>query len=184
MPGEGHQQSAGSETPATRKQTPNINAPNFDEPREHDGFRSRRARLGYQTASQRLGGSLWEIPPGQAAYPYHYHLMEEEMVVVLSGRPSLRTPVGWCELTDGEVCSFPRGEAGAHQLVNRTDELVRFLSFSTHGDPDIVIYPDSQKLGVGERLPRGGGLRSFFKLTDAVDYWEGEQPWEDELPPA
>jgi hypothetical protein len=35
---------------------------------------------------------------------------------------------------------------------------------------------DSGKLGVAERLPRGGGLRKFFRLSDDVDYHDGEQP--------
>ena len=72
----------------------NLNDPEFD---EHPGFRCRRARLGRQAGAERLGLSLWEIPPGQAAYPYHYHLGEEELVVVLSGQPSLRTADGWRE---------------------------------------------------------------------------------------
>jgi hypothetical protein len=52
---------------------PNINHPEFDEPREHEGFGARRARLGHQLGSVRVGASLWELPAGQAAYPYHYH---------------------------------------------------------------------------------------------------------------
>ncbi|MGD0454984.1 MAG: cupin, partial [Solirubrobacteraceae bacterium] len=79
-------------------------------------------------------------------------------------------------LCDGEVVAFPRGERGGHQLVNRTDETVRFLSFSTSGEPDVVIYPDSGKLGAFERLPDGGGLRALFRLSDTVDYHDGEQP--------
>jgi hypothetical protein len=53
---------------------------------------------------------------------------------------------------------------------------VRFLAFSTNGEPDIVIYPDSNKLGALERLPPGAGLRAMFRLSDTVDYYEGEQP--------
>lgn len=120
--------------------------------------------------------SLWEIPSGEAAYPYHHHLAEEELLLVLDGRPSLRTPDGWRELAEGEVVAFPRGEAGAHQLVNRTQQTVRFLSISTSGEPDIVIYPDSGKLGAFERLPQGGGLRAMFRMQDTVDYHDGEQP--------
>lgn len=155
---------------------PNIDRPEFDEPREHDGFRARRARLGQQLGSERVGASLWELPAGEAAYPYHYHLAEEEMVIVLAGTPSLRTPEGWRELDEGEVVSFPRGVSGGHQLVNRSGATVRFIAVSTHGEPDIVIYPDSNKLGASERLPRGGGLRTFFSLADQVDYWHDEQP--------
>jgi uncharacterized cupin superfamily protein len=155
---------------------PNINEPEFDEPREHPGFRCRRARVSRQAGSERLGLSLWELPAGEAAYPYHHHLTEEELVVVLHGRPSLRTPAGWRELQDGEVVTFPRGERGAHQLVNRTDDTVRFLAFSTSGEPDIVIRPDSGTLGAYERLPDGGGLRAVFRMSDVVDYYDGEQP--------
>jgi uncharacterized cupin superfamily protein len=154
----------------------NIDDPLFDEPREHPGFRCLRARLSRHAGSERLGLSLWELPPGEAAYPYHHHLVEEELVVVLDGALSLRTPKGWRELEQGEVVAFLAGPDGGHQLVNRTSETVRFLSFSTSGQPDIVIYPDSNKLGAVERLPLGGGLWTMFRLEDTVDYWEGEQP--------
>ena len=61
--------------------TVSILEPLFDEPREHPGFTCRRARLGRQAGSEKLGLSLWELPPGQAAYPYHFHLAEEDIVV-------------------------------------------------------------------------------------------------------
>lgn len=160
---------------------PNIHQPHFDEPRKHPGFDVARARLGQQAGSQRLGVSVWEVPPGQAAYPYHSHLGEEEMVIVLAGAPSLRTPEGWRDLKEGELVCFLRGEEGAHQLVNRTQETVRFLAISTNGDPDIVLYHDSGKIGAAERKPEGGGLRTFFKRADEVDYWDGEEP--PQLPP-
>jgi uncharacterized cupin superfamily protein len=155
---------------------PNINEPHFDEPREHEGFRALRARVGRQAGSERLGLSLWEVAPGEAAYPYHFHYAEEELVIVLQGRPSLRTSSGWRELAEGEVVAFLRGEAGGHQLVNRTNETVRFLALSTSGEPDIVSYPDSGKLGAFERRPQGEGLRAMFRAGDAVDYYDGERP--------
>ncbi|MGH2834098.1 MAG: cupin domain-containing protein [Solirubrobacteraceae bacterium] len=156
------------------RQVANINEPVFDEPREHPGFRCLRARLSRQAGSERLGLSLWELPPGEAAYPYHYHLTEEEFLVVLDGRPSLRTPEGWRELQEGEVVSFLRGEQGAHQLVNRTEDSVRFLAFSTSGEPDIVIRPDSGTLDACERRPDGSGLRAIFRMQEAIDYYDGE----------
>jgi uncharacterized cupin superfamily protein len=155
---------------------PNVYAPDFDELREHPGFNVRRARVGRQAGSRRLGASVWELPAGQAAYPYHAHLGEEELLVVLAGRPSLRTPTGWRELEPGEVVAFPRGEEGAHQLSNRGDETVRLLALSTNGDPDIVIYPDAGKVGVNERRPDGSGYAAYFFDAAAVDYWDGVDP--------
>jgi uncharacterized cupin superfamily protein len=55
------------------------------------------------------------------------------------------------------------------------EDSVTTLAISSHGRPDIVEYPDSGKVGVGERLPRGGGLRKLIRRADAVDYWHGEQ---------
>lgn len=155
---------------------PNIYEPEYEEPRERPGFRARRARLSRQAGSERLGLSVWELPPGEAAYPYHHHLGEEELLVVLEGRPDLRTPEGWRQLQRGEVVAFPRGEDGAHQLANRTGETVRFIAVSTNGDPDIVLYPDSGKISAAERRPDGSGLRELFRLADAVDYYDGESP--------
>jgi uncharacterized cupin superfamily protein len=152
---------------------PNIFDPHFDEPRERPGFECLRARLGRQAGSEQLGMSLWELPPGQAAYPYHWHFGEEELIVVLDGRPSLRTPEGWRELEKGDVVSFRTGEGGGHQLVNRSDAQVRFLSISSQGSPEVCVYPDSDKVGI---YGSPYGERELFRRSDAVDYWEGETP--------
>lgn len=155
---------------------PNIYRPEFEDGERPEGFRSRRARIGYQLGSELLGCSLWELPPGEAAYPYHFHYSDEEVAIVLKGRPTLRTPEGERELEEGEVVHFPLGEDGAHQISNGTDETVTFVAISSHGRPDVIVYPDSNKIGVGERLPRGGGLRAFFHAEKRVDYWDREQP--------
>jgi len=153
---------------------PNIFKPSFEDGERPQGFRSRRARIGYELGTELIGCSLWELPPGEAAYPYHYHYSDEELVIVLSGRPTLRTPEGNRELEEGEALRFELGETGAHQIFNATDRAVTFLAVSSHGRPDVVVYPDADKIGVGERLPKGGGLRAFFKRDDAVGYFEGE----------
>jgi uncharacterized cupin superfamily protein len=161
----------------TQRVTPaNIFDPDFDELRSHpdqDGFEARRARVGRQAGARRLGASVWELDPGQSAYPYHAHLGEEELIVVLSGRASLRTPEGWRELEPGEVVAFPRGEEGAHQVANRGEELVRFLAVSTSGDPDVVLYLDAGKVGAAERRADGAGFGRFFFIEQSVESWDG-----------
>ena len=105
---------------------PNVFSSDFEEQSEQEGFRCRgtsvvarrRAASGSARASTRFH-------PGEATSPYHYHLANEELLIVLRGRPHLRTPDGWRQLDEGEVVAFPLGERGAHQLANRTDEDVR-----------------------------------------------------------
>jgi uncharacterized cupin superfamily protein len=154
---------------------PNVYKPTFEEGERPDGFRSRRARIGYELGTELIGCSLWELPAGEAAYPYHFHYADEELVIVLSGRLTLRTPEGVRELEEGEALRFPLGEEGAHQIINRSEESATLLAVSSHGRPDVVVYPDSDKIGVGERLPQGGGLRAFFKRGDGVGYFDGEK---------
>jgi uncharacterized cupin superfamily protein len=153
-----------------------IREPSFEEGERPDGFRSRRARIGYELGTELIGASFWEVPPGEAAYPYHFHYADEELVIVLSGRPTLRTPDGTRELEEGEAVRFPLGEEGAHQIYNRSDRPATFLAISSSGRPDIIVYPDSDKIGVGERRPGGGGLRAFFRGADRIGYFHGERP--------
>ena len=155
---------------------PNVFDPDFDEPREHAGFDTRRARIGRQVETERLGASVFEIPPGQAAYPYHFHLAEEELLILLRGTLALRTPAGWGEMGEGEVFSFRVGEAGAHQVLNQGEVPALLLAISTQSGPDVVIYADSNKLGAFERRPEGGGLYEVYRREDAVGYWERESP--------
>jgi uncharacterized cupin superfamily protein len=140
---------------------------------------SKRARLGRQTGSERIGLSLYELPARARPWPYHYQHANEELLIVLAGTPHLRTPDGWRQLEPGEVVAFPRGETGAHQVENRSDEPARYLMFSEMNSPEAMVYPDSGKVGVMSRAPGSAGdegeLAAWFRLADAVDYWEGEE---------
>lgn len=151
-----------------------------DEPRAAvstvPGFESVRQRVGDKAGSRRIGSSVWELLPGQAAYPFHFHYVEEEQLIVLDGTPLLRQPDGWRRLERGAVVAFLPGEAGAHQLVNDSAATVRFLAISTSGEPDIISYPDEGKLGVVQRPPGPGRLAKYFVAEGAVAYDHGLEP--------
>lgn len=154
----------------------NLFEPDFDAEQNRPGFSWRRSRLGRQAGAERLGASLFELPPGEAAFPLHFHLANEELLVVVRGTPTLRTPAGERALDEGEVVAFPVGERGAHQLLNRSSERVRFLIVSEMNAPEIVVYPDSGKLFARDQPPGGPPVEiggAFFP-ADAVDYFEGE----------
>jgi uncharacterized cupin superfamily protein len=157
---------------------PNLFDPEFEPHDGPDGFGGLRARLGRQAGARQLGASLYELPPGLAAWPYHAHLANEELLIVMRGRPALRTPSGWRELAEGEVVAFPAGEEGAHQVLNPTDQPVRVLMVSTMEEPEVAIYPDSRKYGLFDRAPgsAGKGLTVFVRGDAQVGYWDGEPP--------
>jgi len=64
-------------------------------------------------------------------------------LLVLQGRPTLRTPEGEEQLGPWDVACFPPGPEGAHAVRNETDETVRVLMFSTVAHPAATVYPDS-----------------------------------------
>ena len=156
---------------------PNVFDPDFNSTEEKPGFTVRDSWIGMQAGCERLGASLYELPPGEAMCPYHAHLANEEMLLVIAGTPSLRTPEGWRELVEGEVVAFPVGQRGAHQVQNRSGAPARVLMVSEMIGPEVALYPDSGKVLARERPPgraADGTLRKIFRAADEVDYWEGE----------
>jgi uncharacterized cupin superfamily protein len=136
---------------------------------ERPGGRFKDTPIGPRIGGERLGASLYELGPGERGWPYHWHHGNEELLIVLRGRPTLRAPDGERELESGDCVHFPRGPDGAHTVRNDRDEPARFLIFSTLIAPEMLTYPDSGKLGA--RSPFGRGL--FLEDTN-VDYWAGE----------
>jgi uncharacterized cupin superfamily protein len=61
--------------------------------------------------------------------------------------------------------AFPEGEAGAHDVANRSDADVRVAIFSTQNRTTLPVYPDAGKVGAAGR---------YYRHADAVDYWDGE----------
>jgi len=119
-----------------------------------------------------LGMRLYELPPGQTQVVYHFHHGNEEALLVLRGRPTLRTPEGERELAPGDVAFFPKGPDGAHQIVNRSDEPALYVIAANHVSPEVVEHVDSGKVLAMSRI---GPLWPVHRRADAVDYFDGEE---------
>lgn len=117
----------------------------FEQPSwEADKYPGRHvAPVGAQAGAQELAANIYELEPGAVGSPLHFHHANEELLLVLAGTLSLRGPDGTQLLPAGAVVAFPRGEAGAHSLVNRSDAPVRYLAVSTTNRPDVVEYADT-----------------------------------------
>src|SRR4051812_23798720 len=82
------------------------------------GYQARYARLGRLLGAEQAGATLYELPPGQSNCPYHYEVGDEEWLLVLAGRLTVRHPGGTEQLGPGEMALFPAGPDGAHKLTN------------------------------------------------------------------
>jgi len=137
-----------------------------------DGFHAGLVRPGPELGAKDTGMSLYELPPGQALCPYHYEYAEEEWVLALEGRPTVRTPERTEQLEPLDVVFFPRGPEGAHQIRNDSDATVRVLLWSTVVHPAATAYPDSGKVGIHTGIP---GEDLMARRVDGVDYYLGEE---------
>jgi uncharacterized cupin superfamily protein len=150
-------------------------AADFEQPRwEPAKYPGRHvAPLGAPAGARELAANLYELDPGAVGSPLHAHHANEELLLVLSGTPTLRSPDGTQLLSAGAVVAFPRGHAGAHSLVNRSDAPVRYLVVSTTNRPDVVEYPDTGATLVvldEQRLAYPGGVdaRQTHVVTEAM----------------
>jgi uncharacterized cupin superfamily protein len=114
--------------------------------------------------------SIYEVPPGKSAYPYHYHFQSVEVFYIISGIGSLRTPKGEKIVTAGDIIAFPASEAGAHKLTNTSgSEILIYIDFDTYHSPEVSFMPDSKKSVV-----YGKGIRKVIKDNNEVNYYDGE----------
>jgi uncharacterized cupin superfamily protein len=143
-------------------------APEYDDS-DPEGYRSAMDRFGPKIGAEQLGGSVYELPPGQSICPYHYEYPEEEWLMPLDGTVVVRTPAGEEELGQWEIVVFPPGPDGAHKVTNRGAEPVRVLMLSTKAEHAVAVYPDSGK--VQAITPHD---RLMTRRSSAVDYYDGE----------
>jgi uncharacterized cupin superfamily protein len=121
--------------------------------------------------AQLTGLALYELPPGEKFWPYHFHLALEEWLLVVSGELVLRTPEGERTLRAGDVACFPRGPRGAHTVRVEGDVPVRFVIPSTQDRlGGGAVYPDSGKFAIFTE-----GFSHVGRVGEKVPYWEGEQ---------
>ena len=119
--------------------------------------------------ARKLGAGFDILAPGKRSCPYHYHLAQEEMFVILQGAGTLRVAGELLPVRAGDVVVIPPGPEYPHQFINSSEAPMHYLSISTQEQPEICYYPDSGKLGAF-----APGHRMLQRRAEALDYWDGE----------
>lgn len=136
----------------------------------HDGYEYYKHEFVKRVNADQCVVSIFKIPPGKSAYPYHFHTKNEEVFYIISGSGILKTPDGEKAVLAGDLLFFPANEKGAHKLTNTSEnEMLVYLDFDTASDIDVSFYPDSGKIGVW-----GKDINKLFKTDSSVDYYNGE----------
>ena len=102
---------------------------------EGSSFGGLRQRVGLAVGSKKLGYSIFTVPPEKAAFPFHLHYSNEEMIYILEGKGTLRLGKDVIPVSSGTFIAFPPGPDYPHQLINTSTENLRYLVVSTMDYP-------------------------------------------------
>lgn len=137
---------------------------------DHPDYAFKRRVIVGKGDSENLDVSVYEVPPGKSAVPYHYHLRNEEVFFILSGTGLLKTPEGERTVATGDFLYFPNNEKGAHKLTNSSEtEPLVYVDIDIVHDLEVAVYPDSDKVGIF-----GMGKRLILPASRQMEYYEGE----------
>jgi uncharacterized cupin superfamily protein len=139
--------------------TANVFGDEWDALDDWSGGGAKSTRLVEQ--GPQLGASVYELGP-ENSVAYHFHHGSEELLVVLRGRPTLRTPDGERQLAEGEVVHFPLGPDGAHGLRNDTDDAVRYVVAGIRVSPEVAEYPETKQITAQARTSSQTGERLWL----------------------
>lgn len=136
--------------------------------RHGEDFHIRYRHLSEATGPQpyKIGVAIEELMPGKQNNPAHYHLREEEHLLILAGELTLRVGKDFHVMKAGDYIRFPAAAPHEHCLYNHTQEICRYIIIGDRDPHEVAVYPDSNKVsvkGLGERYRR-----------EPRDYWDGE----------
>jgi uncharacterized cupin superfamily protein len=142
-------------------------------------FGSRSGLVGARIGARLLGYNITAVPAGKRAFPLHNHHANEEMFFILEGTGELRVGGERYSLRAGDfIASPPGGPDTAHQIINTGEGELRYLAVSTLITPEVVEYPDSDKVAMISRQPQADGslrvVRQIGRPAGSLDYWDGE----------
>ena len=140
-------------------------------------FDGQFASLTKAIGARKLGVSLAIVPPGKRAFPKHAHHVNEEMMFILEGSGTYHCGTESAPITAGDLIAAPPGDATtAHQIENTSDAPLRYLTFSTRLEPEVVEYPDSGKFGVTSLAGQDRPVVRFLgRAEDSLGYFDGEE---------
>lgn len=146
-----------------------------DEGEDHE---FRRKKLGEAAGAEDLGVSRYSVPAGKRLWHRHYHTANEEGLYVLSGGGTIALGPDQDEvdLSPGTYVTLPPDERGDHE-IRAGDDGLEILMVSTMEEPDVLVYPDEDMVGLYVGSPPGGDkdertISKFLEYNDEREYWE------------
>jgi uncharacterized cupin superfamily protein len=123
-------------------------------------------RLGEAGGLTQFGANLVILQPGALSSLRHWHLFEDEFVMVTEGECVLVQDAGETVMRPGDCAAFKAGDPDGHHFINRSDREARFLVVGTKAPQEVATYSD-----VDLRVEIAGST-ARFTYKDGSD-WQG-----------
>jgi uncharacterized cupin superfamily protein len=101
-----------------------------------------KRRLGDHFGLTNFGVNLTQLAPGAASALLHRHTRQDEFIYILQGTPTLMLNEEGYSLRPGDCMGFKAGSGVAHQLVNKTNEMVVYIEVGDRTAGDEAEYPN------------------------------------------
>lgn len=124
-----------------------------------------KRRLGDHGGLTNYGVNHVTLPPGCQSALRHWHTLQDEFVMVLTGELVLLTDAGERTLHPGDCAAFPAGRPDGHALVNRSAGEATYLEIGDRTADDEVDYPD-----VDMQVRWIDGEEVFVRRSDGTPY--------------
>ena len=113
-------------------------------PEPYASMMSKRSylRLGDAGGLTQFGANVTILEPGGMSSMRHWHVHEDEFVLVMEGEVVLVTDDGETEMRVGDCAAFPAGVENGHHFLNRSSAEARFLVIGTRVPNEVVHYSD------------------------------------------
>jgi uncharacterized cupin superfamily protein len=121
-------------------------------------------RLGDAGGLTQFGVNIVILAPGAKSSMRHWHMNEDEFVIILSGECTMVTDAGPEVMRPGDCAAFPAGVPDGHTFINTTSEEARFLVVGTKAQAETATYSD-----VDLMVHQEGG-KSRFTYKDGTDW--------------
>lgn len=123
-------------------------------------------RLGDAGGLTQFGANLVMLEPGAMSSLRHWHMAEDEFVIITEGTCILVQDEGETVMQPGDCAAFPAGSTNGHHFLNRTDNVAKFLVVGSKAGREVATYSD-----VDMKVEMEAG-KARFTYKDGTD-WAG-----------
>lgn len=125
-------------------------------------------RLGDAGGLTQFGVNLVTLEPGALSSLRHWHLAEDEFVMMTQGECLLVQDAGETLMRTGDCAAFPANTPDGHHFINRSDTPASFLVIGSKAKREVATYSDVDMVVTME------AGRAHFTHKDGRDYEAAE----------